>query len=53
MVGGTAGRHCVIITPTLWGTDIYLDAEGAVETSAGSDTDLELLKPCPYEKSPW
>ncbi|SMS11060.1 hypothetical protein CFBP1590__3474 [Pseudomonas viridiflava] len=51
--GSTAGRQCVVITPTLRGTDIYLDAEGAVDTSAGSGTDLELLKPCPYEKSPW
>lgn len=42
-------RHCVSITPKWPNTHIYLDANGDIDRSEGSGTDIDQLKPCPGE----
>lgn len=43
------GQHCVSITPKWPNTDIYLKADGSIDMSEGSGTDVERLSKCPWD----
>ncbi len=44
--GKNVRHHCVSITPKWPITHIYLDANGDIDSSEGSGTDIDRLKPC-------
>ena len=41
------GQHCVSIAPKWPNTDIYLNADGSIDMSEGSGTDVDRLGKCP------
>jgi hypothetical protein len=41
--------RCVYITPSWFGTHMYLNANGDIDHSEGSATDSDRLKPCPSD----
>ncbi|PWK31743.1 hypothetical protein C7534_1222 [Pseudomonas sp. OV226] len=44
--GKKTRNHCVNVTPKWPTTHIYLDANGDIDTSEGSGTDIDRLKQC-------
>lgn len=44
--GKSIRHHCVSITPKWPNTHIYLDANGEIDSSEGSGTNMDRLKPC-------
>lgn len=40
-------RRCIAINPKWPNTHIYIDAEGEIDRSPGSGTDIDRVSPCP------
>jgi hypothetical protein len=41
--------HCISIMPKWPNTDLYLDADGKIDTSKGSGTDADRLRECRWD----